>query len=195
MYRALSRRWSPRQTLETLKRWALRWWGRQSPSRQDRYVILGPLVSVLLFLTVISATFWFLRAEELLHEEEGVARAGEIAQQQVRLRLLDNQEQLIRLARELAIRDIGRGGFIEQGRTLTGDRPEITLMQWLSPTGQVRLSFDPNPMVGEAQPEATFELQGATRKLAGPAVQAFLEAQARRLPAHSPHYVDDEGRT
>lgn len=195
MYRALSRRWSPRQALETLKRWALRWWSRQSPSRQDRYVILGPLVSVLLFLTVISATFWFLRAEELLHEEEGVARAGEIAQQQVRLRLLDNQEQLIRLARELAIRDIGRGGFIEQGRTLTGDRPEITLMQWLSSTGQVRLSFDPNPMVGEAQPEATFELQGAARKLAGPAVQAFLEAQARRLPAHSPHYVDDEGRT
>ncbi|MFM8666980.1 MAG: hypothetical protein ACKOE3_12755, partial [Betaproteobacteria bacterium] len=77
-------------------------------------------------------------------------------------------------AGDLGLLGLLRGGFIEQGRTLTGDRPEITLMQWLSSTGQVRLSFDPNPMVGEAQPEATFELQGAARKLAGPAVQGFL---------------------
>ena len=192
---ALSRRWSPRQSLDGLKRLAMRWWRRQSPSRQDRYVILGPLVSVLLFLTVISATFWFLRAEELTHEEEAVARAGEIAQQQLRLRLLDHQEQLIRLAREIATRDIGRGGFVEQARTLTGDRPEITLMQWLSPSGQVRLPFDPNPMVGEVQAEPTMELDATAKRMPGPAVQAFLEAQARRLPAHSPHYADEGGNT
>ncbi len=194
---SLSRRWSPRSSLDFIKRLAMRWWRRQSPSRQDRYVILGPLVSVLLFLTVISATFWFLRAEEITQEDEAVARAGEIVQQQLRLRLLDHQEQLIRLAREISTRDIGRGGFVEQARTLTGDRPDISKMQWIGATGQVRLMFDPNPMVGEVAPEgaAEPEVSAAQRKPATPAAQAFLETQARRLPAHSAHYTDEEGRT
>jgi len=173
----------------------MHWWRRQPPSRQDRYVILGPLVTVLLFLTVISTTFWFLRAEELTHEEEAVARSGEIARQQLRLRLLDHQEQLIRLARELSARDIGPRGFVEQARTLTGDRPEITLMQWLGAMGQVRLPFDPNPIEADSQVESTMDTGDAGGGMPGPAIQAFTEAKARRLPAHSSHYVDEGGRT
>jgi len=45
-----------------------RWWRKQSPSQQDRYAALGPLVSVLLFLVAIIAAFWYLRNEEITHE-------------------------------------------------------------------------------------------------------------------------------
>ncbi|MFZ9433058.1 MAG: PAS domain-containing sensor histidine kinase [Burkholderiaceae bacterium] len=190
-----SPRWFPRKSVEGIKRLAMRWWRRQSPSRQDRYVILGPLISVLLFLTVISTTFWFLRAEELTHEEEAVARAGEMAQQQMRLRLLDHQEQLIRLAREISTRDIGRGGFVEQAQTLTGDRPEITRMLWLGPTGQIRLPFDPYPISGDPLAGAESESDAPPMLPGSPSVQAFLEVQTRRQPAYSSDYWDDHGRT
>ncbi|MEY2622549.1 MAG: hypothetical protein RIT26_2369, partial [Pseudomonadota bacterium] len=35
------------------QRW-LNWWRRQSPNRQDRLAMLGPLVAVLLFLAAIT---------------------------------------------------------------------------------------------------------------------------------------------
>ena len=41
---------TPRARLE---RFLGRWWRKQTPARQDRFATLGPLVSVLLFLTPI----------------------------------------------------------------------------------------------------------------------------------------------
>ena len=89
------------------------WWRRQSPSRQDRYATLGPLVSVLLFLAAIISAFWYLRNEELEREQESVKRDAEIAQQQVRLRLIESQEQLLRMAREIATHTIKPDGFVQ----------------------------------------------------------------------------------
>ena len=60
-------------------------------------------MSVLLFLAAIIAAFWYLRNEEIEREADAVQRDTEIAQQQIRLRLPDDQEQVVRLAR-----DIGR---------------------------------------------------------------------------------------
>ena len=83
-----------------------RWWRRQSPARQDRLATFGPLASVLLFLAAIISAFWYLRNEELEREVEAVTRDTEIAQQQLRLRLIENQEQLVRLAREFTTREL-----------------------------------------------------------------------------------------
>ena len=171
-----------------------RWWRRQSPSRQDRYVILGPLISVLLFLTAISATFWFLRAEELAHEDEAVARAADIAQQQIRLRLLDHQEQLIRVAREIATRDIGRGGILEQAQTLTGDRPELLQILWLGAAGQVRLAHAMSPMPGLGPEDGDLEAPASLLPRAPEPVAAFELARNRRLPVYSDLYKDAEGQ-
>src|SRR5919107_2199619 len=85
-----------------------RWWRRQSAARQDRYATLGPLASVLLFLAAIVSAFWYLRNEEFDREQEAVRRDTEVAQQQVRLRLIENHEQLTRLARELAAGTLDR---------------------------------------------------------------------------------------
>ena len=94
-----------------------RWWRRQSPARQDRFATLGPLLSVLLFLAAIISAFWYLRNEEFEREQEAVKRDTEVAQQQIRLRLIENQEQLVRIAREIV--DAARStatSFLRPGR-------------------------------------------------------------------------------
>ena len=55
---------------------------------------MAPLVSVVLFLAAILASFAYLRLEEIDREREAVKRDVEYTQQ--RLRLLERQEQLMR---------------------------------------------------------------------------------------------------
>ncbi|MBV8125340.1 MAG: PAS domain-containing sensor histidine kinase, partial [Paucibacter sp.] len=83
--------------LSPVKRAVARWWRQLSPSRQDRFATLGPLISVLLFLAAIVSAFWYLRNEEIERRAEAVKGDTETAQQQIRLRLIENQEQLVRM--------------------------------------------------------------------------------------------------
>jgi len=83
------------------------WWRRQTPSRQDRFAFMGPLTAVIMFFAAISSAFWYLRYEEMEREQESVRRDVESAQQQLRLRLIERQEQMMRLARDAANGDMG----------------------------------------------------------------------------------------
>ena len=65
--------------------------------------MLAPLAAVLLFLAAIVAAFGYLRLEEVEREQEAVKRDLEYAQQRLRLRLLERQEQLMRLARDIEL--------------------------------------------------------------------------------------------
>ncbi len=117
------------------------WWRRQSLARQDRFATLGPLVSVLLFLAAIISAFWYLRNEEFEREQESVKRDTEIAQQQIRLRLIENQEQLVRIAREIGTKQIDQTGFLAQATTFARERPEVTNVIWLNPDRSRKASF------------------------------------------------------
>jgi PAS domain S-box-containing protein len=108
-----------------------RWWRRQSPARQDRFATLGPLVSVLLFLAAIIAAFWYLRNEEAQREIALVKRDTEVAQQQIRMRLLENQEQLARVARDWILRQSEGTPFATQATDFALERPEITQVIWI----------------------------------------------------------------
>src|SRR3982750_4200387 len=110
-----------------------RWWRRQSAARQDRYATLGPLLSVLLFLAAIVSAFWYLRNEEFEREQEAVRRDTEVAQQQLRLRLIDNHEQLVRTAHDLVTRSLDRNSFLVQASSFTRERPETTNLIWVGP--------------------------------------------------------------
>jgi PAS domain S-box-containing protein len=107
-----------------------RWWRRQSPARQDRFATLGPLVSVLLFLAAIISAFWYLRNEELERESAMVRRDTEIAQQQIRMRLIENQEALVRIVRELVTRELDIAEFNSQAAEYVGERPEVIQIWW-----------------------------------------------------------------
>src|SRR5689334_11470323 len=88
----------PRSARAWAERLFGRWWRRQSAAHQDRYATFGPLLSVLLFLAAIITAFWYLRNEEFDREQESVRRDTEISQQQLRLRLIENQAYLLRIA-------------------------------------------------------------------------------------------------
>src|ERR1700709_324203 len=101
-----------------------RWWRRQSPSRQDRFATLGPLVSLLLFLAAIVAAFWILRNEEIERATDLVRRDTEVAQQQIRARLSEDQELMVRLTRDIVTHDVDTDSFFTQTARFAPAPPE-----------------------------------------------------------------------
>ena len=110
------------------------------PQRQDRFAMLAPLAAVLLFLAAIVAAFGYLRLEEIDREQEAVKRDVEYTQQRLRVRLLERQEQLMRLARELSNREINTGEFESRAETLINRYPELQSVTWVDERKRIRAS-------------------------------------------------------
>jgi PAS domain S-box-containing protein len=171
-----------------------RWWRSQSPARQDRFATIGPLISVLLFLAAIISAFWYLRNEEIERETESVKRDTEITQQQIGLRLIENQEQLVRQARELVTQDVDPDAFIAQAAAFARERPEITHLTWIDARRAIRASHfamtfhaEANP-AGE-RPDPSLPVEGSD---SAPET-AFRAARDRRQPVYSGGFKDVTG--
>src|SRR6218665_3456675 len=106
-------------------RWWRNWWRSLSPTRQDRLAALAPMAAVALFLAAILVAFWYLRAEEVDREQEALRRDVEYAQQRLRLRLLQRQEQIMRMARDAANAEIGPAEFGNRTEVLIPQYPEL----------------------------------------------------------------------
>jgi PAS domain S-box-containing protein len=171
------------------KRLIGRWWRRQSPARQDRFATLGPLLSVLLFLAAIISAFWTLRTEEIERETESVKRDTEITQRQMGLRLIENQESLIRMARELVARDRNPEEFLNQATAFTRERPELTHLTWLDSTRQVRATHLAMAVQRGMPPNDGTPADGA----ASAPETAFNAARDRRSPVYSRAFTDPTG--
>ena len=115
---------SPLQTLN--QRWR-QWWRRLGPNHQDRFAFVAPLMAVVLFSAAITAAFWYLKFEELNREQELVQRDVEYAQQRLRLRLVERQEALLRMARDLSVDTSAeqRQAFKIDAQALLDQTPEI----------------------------------------------------------------------
>jgi len=111
--------------------WWRSWWHRQSPNRQDRYANLAPVAAVVLFLAAITSAFWYLRVEELDREQEAIKRDVEYAQQRLRLRLLERQEQVMRLARDVSNKEIRAEQFLSRAEALVQQYPEFLSLTWI----------------------------------------------------------------
>jgi PAS domain S-box-containing protein len=118
-----------------------RWWRKQSPTRQDRFVTLGPLLAVMLFLAAVIAAFAYLRIEEIDREQQAVKRDVEYAQQRLRLRLLERQEQLMRLGRDVSNKDVDTEEFIAQAESLVNQYPELLAVTWVDSRRRVRAAY------------------------------------------------------
>jgi len=113
------------------------WWKRLPWLRQDRLMNLAPLAAVVLFLAAIVSAFWYLRLEEMRREQEAVKRDVEYSQQRLRLRLLERQEQLMRLARDIANREIDVGQFEVRAESLVAQYPELLALSLIDERRQV----------------------------------------------------------
>ena len=169
-----------------------RWWRSQSPARQDRFATLAPLLSVLLFLAAIISAFWYLRNEEIQRETESVQRDAELTQQQIGLRLIQNQEALIRMARDIAQRAVDAEQFFAQAQAFTRERPEITHLTWVDARRRTRAShwsllYQLHGAAGA--PPAMLPQEGANTE----PETTFLAARDTRFPAYSRAFSDATG--
>ena len=117
-------------------RWQ-RWWRQQSPTRQDRFANLAPVAAVVLFMAAIASAFWYLRGEEIEREQEAVRRDVEYAQQRLRLRLVERQEQVMKLARDISNQEVRRDQFVARAEALVQQYPEYQSLSWIDARRQV----------------------------------------------------------
>ena len=161
-----------------------RWWRRQTPTRQDRLATFGPLLSVLLFLAAIISAFWYLRNEEIERETDSVKRDAELTQQQISLRLLQNQEALVRVSREVVQRTIDADEFVGQATTFMRQRPELTYVAWLDAARRPRAAQSALPFdmgVDNLGPRLILPAEGANTA----SEAAFKRARDLRTPVYS----------
>ncbi len=137
--------------------WHKRWWRSQSPARQDRYAMLAPLLAVLMFLAAIAAAFGYLRLEEIDREQQAVKRDVEYAQQRLRLRLLERQEQLMRLAADVSNQQIDSEEFVTQAEALVQQYPELQSVVWIDAKKRVKMGYT-SPSVPNAQVRTAGEM-------------------------------------
>ncbi len=179
-------------TLPAVKQLFGRWWRSQTPARQDRFATLGPLLSVLLFLAAIISAFWYLRNEEIERETESVKRDTEITQQQIGLRLIQNQEALMRMARELVTKDIDIDEFGGQATAFARERAEITHITWVDAQRKPRAShlafMYPAGSNGVAL-EPTLPREGRSSE----SETTFKAARDTRTAAYSRAFADGSG--
>ena len=171
-----------------------RWWRRQSAARQDRFATLGPLASVLLFLAAIVSAFWYLRNEEIEREQEAVKRDAEVSQQQLRVRMMDNHEQLARMAREMLARTLDRDGFLVQASVFTRDHPEISNLIWVSATradiaSYSGTSFPPETGISGVDTPASLPVEHSS----GAPEDAFDRSRDTRQTVYSRPFRDSFG--
>jgi PAS domain S-box-containing protein len=129
--------------------WWRHWWRKQSPARQDRFIMLGPLLAVVLFLAAVIAAFGYLRIEEIDREQQALKRDVEYAQQRLRLRLLERQEQLMRIGRDVSNREIDAEEFIAQAESIVNQYPELLAVSWIDGKRRVKVSYASASASGE----------------------------------------------
>ena len=126
--------------------WWRRWWKKQNPVKQDRFATLAPIAAVLLFFTAIAFSFWYLRVEEIDREQEAVKRDVEYSQQRLRLLLLERQEQIMRLARDISNNDVDINEFSKRAETLVMKNPELQTLAWVDDKRKI-LAIQTTPSV------------------------------------------------
>ena len=102
--------------------------------------MLAPLAAVMLFFAAIVAALGYLRLEEMDREQEAVQRDVEYTQQRLRLRLLERQEQIMRIAREVSGRELDPDDFRMRAASMMDQYPEVQGMAWIDDKRRTRAS-------------------------------------------------------
>jgi len=131
----------PNTVLQTLNTQWKAWWKRQSPSRQDRVALLAPMAAVAVFLVTIVSSVSYLRLEEMEREQESIQRDLEFANQKMRLHLLEQQEQLFRLARDVGVDKLTPIDFAHTASDLATQYPEVASISWVDEYRRVRANY------------------------------------------------------
>ncbi|CDY78659.1 Chemotaxis regulator-transmits chemoreceptor signals to flagelllar motor components CheY [Caballeronia glathei] len=149
--------------------------------------LLTPLISILVFLVVMSLILWSLNRREQQQQEDTLYRNVAWAQQQIRLSMTGAQEQIQALARDIVSGHGDPQTFQTSSTDIMQGHPEILYMNWYTSAHKPRWPNTPLPVLGSrlAKPNDTQMDE---------AVQAsFDEARNTRRQVYSPLLYDDLG--
>ena len=159
--------------------WWLGWWRRLPPARQDRFATLGPVVAVFVFMAAIVMSMTYLRIDELEREQEAVTRDVEYAQQRIRLRLLERQEELMRMARDTSTQAMEVGAFVLAAEAMVGRYPEILALSWVDARRVVKASY-----LAASAPLGLQRVSGQALE-SGEQIITFDNAKVQQQPVYS----------
>jgi len=149
--------------------------------------LLTPLISILVFLVVMSLILWSLNRREQQQQEDTLYRNVAWAQQQIRLSMTGAQEQIQALARDIATGHGDPQSFQSSTGDIMQGHPEILYMNWYTAQHKPRWPNTPLPVLGS-------RLAKPTDAQMDDAVQAaFDEARTSRRQVYSPLLYDDLG--
>ncbi len=150
----------------------------------------------MLFLAAIISAFWYLRNEEFEREQESVQRDTEIAQQQIRLRLIENQEQLFRIAREIVTGAVLIENFAQQAASFTQERPEVTGLIWIDANRERQGAYvAPLFALDSGNPLGDLDKSMPRANQMTPPETSYLATNTLRQPVYSGAFVNDLGVT
>src|SRR5256885_1953993 len=105
-------------------------------------------------------------------------RDVEYAQQRVRLRLLERQEQLMRMARDIGNHDLGESDFASRAEALISQYPELQSITWIDAQRRI-LASQSAPTVSSEQLRIPREVLRA-----GDALEAYQLAREMQQPIY-----------
>lgn len=159
-----------------------RW--HHGPGWSNAY-LLTPLVSIVVFLIVMSLILWNLNRREQQQQEDTLYRNVAWAQQQIRLSMTSAQEQIAALARDIAAGHGDARAFQTSTGEVMQSHPEIIYMNWLDGSQTPHWASAPAPHLG-LQPAKLNDAQ------LDEAIRAsFIEARASRRQVYSALIYDD----
>ncbi|MBI0327919.1 oxygen sensor histidine kinase FixL [Burkholderia plantarii] len=149
--------------------------------------LLTPLLSILVFLVVMSLILWSLNRREQQQQEDTLYRNVAWAQQQIRLSMTGAQEQLQAFARDLALGRIDERGFQSAVGDVMQAHPEILYLNWYVAPGTARWPDMQLPALGQrlARPNDA--------QMAEIVRGAWRDAHESRRQAYSAIAYDDFG--
>jgi len=103
--------------------------------------MIAPMAAVGIFLLTIVSSVGYLRIEEREREQESVQRDLEYAKQKRRLHLLEQQEQMLRMAREVGNDKYTAQEFSASAMDLVKQYPELASISWIDQYRHTRSSY------------------------------------------------------
>jgi PAS domain S-box-containing protein len=97
--------------------------------------LLTPLISIIVFLVVMSLILWTLNRHEEQQQQDTLYRNVAWAQQQIRLSMTNAQEQLAALARDIGSGHQDQISFTAPTANLRQSHPEIIGVNWIDDSG------------------------------------------------------------
>ncbi|MEF3066376.1 PAS domain-containing sensor histidine kinase [Pandoraea apista] len=154
---------------------------------ESHYYLLVPLVSIVIFLVVMSLILWSLNRRETEQQQDTLYRNVAWAQQQIRLNMLAIQDQISSLARDTAAKPQDVAHFQNTASELMQNHADIVFMNWLD------ASQRPKWAVPADSPFAS-RLQGsAQHPMEDELLVAFRAARDSRRSAYSTLIYDASG--